>query len=92
LLKQANLTIPLDTGKLKNSGKTSIDKSNKEAAISYDTDYAVRVHESVGRRYNQKGIRKGSRRVRRAKWLELTLNEKSNQVGKRIQKIFKKYL
>jgi hypothetical protein len=91
LLRQANLSVPFDTGKLKNSGKASLDSKKKEAAVSYNTDYAVRVHESVNRSYRQKGISAGSRRRRRAKWLERTLVEKSKQIANRIKNRLKKH-
>lgn len=94
LLRRANLTVPYDTGKLRRSGKRGVNKSKKEGVVSYDTDYAVRVHESVGRRYNQKGRSSTSKNKRRAKWLEYTAKEavQDGKLKKRISKIFKRYL
>lgn len=94
LLRRANLTVPYDTGKLRRSGRHGVNKSKKEGVVYYDTDYAVRVHESVNRRYNQKGRTVTSKNRRRAKWLEYTAKEavQDGKLKKRISKIFKRYL
>jgi hypothetical protein len=95
LLKQANLTIPYDTGRLKRSGQTSVDKKSTSGYVSYDTEYALRVHESTGRRFNQKGINLKNpnvKRRRRAKWLQKTLVERNKNIMDRISKTFKRYL
>jgi hypothetical protein len=95
LLKRSNLTVPFDTGQLRRSGKASVDTKRKQAAVSYDTDYAVRVHEKAqGATRNQKGRKVGSRNVRRYKWLERTAQEavKDGKILQRMRRIFKKYL
>lgn len=47
LLDKSNQNIPIDEGTLKNSGNTSVDETNLEASVSYDTPYAVRQHEDM---------------------------------------------
>ena len=43
LLKLSLLEVPVDTGLLKSTGKVS--KGEKEGVVSYNTPYAVAVHE-----------------------------------------------
>lgn len=95
LLKRSNLTVPLDTGALRRSGKASVDTKRKLSAVSYDTDYAVRVHEKAqGATRNQKNRKVGSRNVRRYKWLEKTAQEaaKDGKIIQRMRRIFNKHL
>jgi hypothetical protein len=73
ILEEANRAVPLDESTLMKSGETSVDIRTHEAAISYDTPYAVRLHEHP--EYNFQGGRRG-------KWLELTLKEQSQRVLK----------
>ena len=55
LLRLSALEVPHDTGELQNSGK--VDKGDLEASVSYNTPYAVRMHEHPEYKF-QKG-RKG---------------------------------
>lgn len=68
LLTHANLTVPHEEGTLEGSGVVTLDRSNGEAAASYDTPYAVRQHEDLTLRHQTKG---------RAKWLERTWQERA---------------
>lgn len=45
LLDESNKIAPVDEGTLINSGEASIDTSKLQAAVSYDTPYAVTQHE-----------------------------------------------
>lgn len=67
ILEEANRDVPHDEGTLMRSGTTSVDESKVEAAVSYDTPYAVRLHEHPEYRF-QKG--------RKGKWLEDTFKER----------------
>jgi hypothetical protein len=64
MLHEANKTVPYNEGILQASGHVSAD--DQRAVVSYDTPYAVLVHESPHRRF-QHG--------RRGKWLQLTFQE-----------------
>ena len=72
LLEQANRTVPIEEGTLKRSGVVSVDRERLEAAVSYDTPYAVRQHEDTRLRHND---------GRRAKWLERTFAERGDAVA-----------
>jgi hypothetical protein len=63
-LSRANDSVPLEEGTLARSGSTDVDDDT--AVISYDTAYAIRLHENP--QYNFKHGRRG-------KWLELALQE-----------------
>lgn len=81
LLQDANRTVPLEEGPLQNSGKVTMSAWNgTEAAVGYDTPYAVRQHEDTRLRHDP---------GRRAKWLELSLNERREAlftlIGERIR-------
>ena len=67
LLEYANRTVPIDEGMLQDSGQASIDRSQLKAVVSYDTPYAVRQHEELTYQHAP---------GRRAKWLELSLEER----------------
>lgn len=71
LLEKSNETVPFDIGTLQGSGKTSLDPASMTAAVSYDTPYAVRLHEHP--EYNFQNGRRG-------KWLELTIQEQKSKV------------
>lgn len=75
ILEEANRTVPLDERTLMKSGETSVDMRTHEAAISYDTEYAVRLHEHPKYNFQESPPRRG-------KWLELTLKEQSQRVLK----------
>jgi hypothetical protein len=70
ILEEANRKVPHDEGNLQRSGSPSVDPSKMEAVVSYDTPYAVRLHEHP--EYNfQKG--------REGKWLENTMRDKRDE-------------
>lgn len=71
VLEQANRTVPHEEGTLQRSGRAVVNDKGTQAAVSYDTPYAVRQHEELTYRHN-----KG----RRAKWLELTVRERADKV------------
>src|SRR5690606_31559273 len=71
VLEEANRTVPLEEGTLMRSGTVSVDEQRGEAAISYDTPYAIRQHEDLTLRHDP---------GRRAKWLEATLRERQRAV------------
>lgn len=71
-LEQSNRTIPHFTGHMMRTGRVTM-LSAIEAAISYDTKYAVRQHEDTRLRHAP---------GRRAKWLEKTLNEEAGRIRK----------
>ena len=70
LLAKANDTVPLEEGTLARSG--SVDSNEEAAVVSYDTAYAIRLHENP--QYHFKHGRRG-------KWLELTLQEQSRAIA-----------
>lgn len=69
ILEHANRTVPIEEGILQQSG--TVDSDETQAVISYDTPYAVRQHEDVTLTHAA---------GRRAKWLELTLQERAEAV------------
>jgi hypothetical protein len=77
LLTEALKTTPKEDGTLRASGKVSGNRLSVETAVSFDTPYAVRLHEHP--EYNFQGNGRG-------KWLELTLNEEQDQIIKLISK------
>lgn len=62
LLGEARRLVPIEEGTLERSGKTSVDEL--DAAVSFDTVYAVRQHEELTWRHAP---------GRRAKYLETPL-------------------
>lgn len=72
LLETANRTVPIEEGTLGRSGQVSVDATRLEAAVSYDTPYAVRQHEDRSLRHDP---------GRRAKWLELAARENADAIG-----------
>ena len=64
LLARANDSVPLEEGTLARSG--TVDSDGDSAVVSYDTAYAIRLHENP--QYHFKHGRRG-------KWLELSLQE-----------------
>ena len=70
LLTEANKTVPLRDGDLMRSGLVDVDEQALEASVSYGhgpaAPYAVVQHERTDFRHSE---------GRRAKWLELTLDE-----------------
>jgi hypothetical protein len=71
LLTESNKTTPKDEGILVQSGKVSYDSLSKTGYVSYDTPYAIRLHEHP--EYNFQNGRRG-------KWLELTMLEQKNML------------
>lgn len=80
LLEEANRTVPIEEGTLARSGTTDVDHGALQAAVAYDTPYAVRQHEDTRLRHNE---------GRRAKWLESTFKERGrdaiDHVGAKIR-------
>ena len=76
LLTEANKTVPIETGELMRSGVPDVDDKALEATVSYDTPYAVRQHEETTYRHDP---------GRRAKWLELTLDEERARIQRYIE-------
>jgi hypothetical protein len=83
ILQKANETVPHREGHLQRSGIVSHDSSKPIANISYDTPYAVRLHEHPEYHFNN---------GRRGKWLELTLEEETTKVRDYIAKRLKEVL
>lgn len=71
LLEAANRTVPIEEGTLERSGATDVDESNLTGSVYYDSVYAVYQHEGLDFRHAP---------GRRAKWLELTVDEESDTV------------
>jgi hypothetical protein len=81
LLAEANETVPLLDGDLRDSGDVEV--ADHEAAVYYDTPYAQIQHENTT--YNHAP-------GRRAKWLELTLREQSRAVERDIEATYRRGL
>lgn len=47
ILDESNKLVPIDEGTLANSGNTSFDEAKLTAYVSYDTPYALRVHDDM---------------------------------------------
>jgi len=71
LLEYANRTVPLEEGTLMRSGQADVDPETLAATVSYDTPYAVVQHERLDFKHDP---------GRRAKWLELSLNEREEAI------------
>jgi hypothetical protein len=80
LLQEANKGVPIKEGHLQRSGIVSMDQTKPVANISYDTPYAVRLHEHPNYNFHN---------GRRGKWLELTVQEKGAKVKDFIAKRLK---
>ena len=65
--------VPLDDGELRDSGRASVDDNGLVAAVSYDTDYAVRQHEQLDLQHDP---------GRSAKYLERALIDEAAPVRK----------
>ena len=74
ILGKANETSPIDEGTLRRSGDTSVDLKKRQAAVSYDTPYAVKLHEDEGTNFSNKHARR--------KWFERTLEEQGEAAFK----------
>jgi HK97 gp10 family phage protein len=55
VLEEAKANAPVDTGRLRDSGAVSSDLSGDklEVGVTFDTDYAIAVHERMERRGNK---------------------------------------
>lgn len=74
LLQEANKTVPLEVGTLKNSGMVEVSRGangQAEGKVTYNTPYA---------RYQHEGLHLNHKGQGRAKWLELTGIEKREQI------------
>lgn len=80
MLEYANRTIPHEEGILQDSGNTNVEGS--EAVVYYDTAYAARQHEETSWKHSP---------GRRAKWLEMSYNERGrailNLIGLQLRRI-----
>ncbi len=81
LLTETVKTTPKDDGILIQSGKTSHDKEKVEAVVSFDTPYAVRLHEHP--EYNFQNGRRG-------KYLEKTLDEQRQTLMSLIAEVMRR--
>jgi len=73
LKDQSDQTTPYREGGLVQSGHVDVDTKQKIGAVSYDTPYAVRLHEHP--EYNFRGNGRG-------KWLEKTIQEQRKELEK----------
>ncbi|GAA2178551.1 hypothetical protein GCM10009785_01570 [Brooklawnia cerclae] len=73
ILAVSDRHVPHEEGILQDSGTTSRDEQRLEAAISYDTPYAVVQHENLSF-HHDKG--------KTAKFLENAMNSERDNVGK----------
>lgn len=71
VLTEATDTVPIEEGTLQRSGRASVDPQNLRGLVSYDTPYAVRVHEDMTARHDP---------GRRAKWLEAAMAENTDMI------------
>ncbi|MGE9695917.1 hypothetical protein ACQKFA_19370 [Streptomyces sp. CH6] len=62
--------VPIEEGTLERSGTASVDEAGPVAAVSYDTPYAVRVHEDLTARHDP---------GRGAKYLEAVVDEEGER-------------
>lgn len=69
LLDESNRKVPLETGTLERSGNAAA--QGYEAAVGYNTPYAVRQHEEVGYAHKGKG---------EAKYLENAMHNNKAQI------------
>jgi len=84
LLEHANRTVPHDEGTLERSGSVWPDTPQQivdaefQVYVSYDTEYAARLHESEPGEYSFRG--RGQR-----KWLERAAQERQNAIRRHIR-------
>jgi hypothetical protein len=74
-LAEANESVPIEEGTLQASGFAEVDRETLEGQVGYDTVYAARQHEEVTWRHDP---------GRRAKWLELTVEENRDRYEQHI--------
>ncbi|GAA2298307.1 hypothetical protein GCM10010402_66130 [Actinomadura luteofluorescens] len=71
LLQASRLQVPIEEATLERSGVASVDPGALEAAVSYDTPYAVRQHEDLTLRHDD---------GRKAKYLEDPLRDEAEVI------------
>ena len=76
LLGAAREIVPTEEGVLENSGRTSYDESSHQAAVSFDTEYAVVQHEDLAFKHDP---------GRQAKYLEQPMHTESATIAKLAQ-------
>lgn len=81
ILEEANKTIPYLTGAMEASGAVSTSTSETAAVVSYDTEYAVRQHETHDYAHAP---------GRRWMWLTLTAGEQADEYAERVAEAFRK--
>ncbi|WP_405204416.1 minor capsid protein [[Kitasatospora] papulosa] len=72
LLAESRKRVPIEEATLERSGVATVDESSLDAAIAYDTPYAVRQHEELNYRHDA---------GRTAKYLEGPLTEQAPAVA-----------
>lgn len=84
VLDEANKMVPHDEGTLQGTGTVTLHKIKLTGYVSYNTPYAVRLHEHP--EYN-------FQRGRRGKWLEIAVEQEKSSVQNylhdQIKKAFK---
>ncbi|MFJ7208230.1 hypothetical protein ACIQWR_32475 [Streptomyces sp. NPDC098789] len=70
-LQATRQRVPIAEGTLERSGATSVDEATMTAAVSYDTPYAVRMHEDMTAQHSP---------GRTAKYIEAVLPEVAGEV------------
>ena len=83
LLEEANKIVPIEEGTLQRSGEATVDVQDKQAAVSYDTPYATRLHEHPNYEF-QDG--------RQGKWLETTIKNYGDKAQEHLVEALKKQL
>ena len=71
VLEESNRMVPHDEGTLMRSGQVSVDEEKLDVFVSYDTPYAVKLHENP--QYNFQQGRQG-------KWLEQGLKNRQSAI------------
>ncbi|MEV5131438.1 hypothetical protein AB0K87_13210 [Streptomyces sp. NPDC053705] len=72
VLAESRKRVPIEEATLERSGVATVDESSLDAAIAYDTPYAVRQHEELNYRHDA---------GRTAKYLEGPLTEQAPAVA-----------
>ena len=83
IVDQMNKIVPHDEGILESTGDYEIDSQEATAIISYNTPYAVRLHEHP--EYNFQNGRCG-------KWVEITINKYGDQAMKYLAQALKEVM
>ncbi|MFZ3569278.1 hypothetical protein ACNYS0_20210 [Streptomyces sp. BH034] len=72
VLTESRKRVPIEEATLERSGTATVDESSLDAAVAYDTPYAVRQHEELNYRHDP---------GRTAKYLEGPLTEEAGTVA-----------